>query len=109
MIETSAVISVVCDVKVPKTEALEVLAHALSARRSGTLSDPQLVRENGVRVSIEVPKFGEDLPLTLDIHWAAQSGEVTIEAFAIVSQITKVLGWNCEVLETNPVPDSARG
>lgn len=109
MIESSAVISVVCDVKVPKTEALEVLAHALSARRSGTLSDPLLVRESGVRVSIEVPKFGEDLPLTLDIHWAAQSGEITTEAFAIVSQITKVLGWNCEVLEINSVPDSARG
>ena len=102
MIESTAVISVVCDVKVPKPEALEVLAHALSARRSGTLSDPQLVRENGVRVSIEVPKFGEDLPLTLDIHWADRSDDLRAETETVVDHIRHALGWSCEILARSP-------
>ena len=61
-------ITLVGDVFVSKTEALRALSVLFDTHIDD--SDPSnavLKLQGGVVLSIEVPKFGEDLPLTLDL------------------------------------------
>ena len=61
-------VTLVADVYVSKAEALEALSNLFDVPLN--YSDPSnavLDLDGGVVLSIEVPKFGEDLPLTLDL------------------------------------------
>ena len=61
-------ITLVSDVFVSKTEALRALSELFdTAIDDSDPSDAVLRLEGGVVLSIEVPKFGEDLPLTIDL------------------------------------------
>ena len=61
-------ITLVGDVYVSKTEALRALSVLFDTPIDDSHpSDAVLQLEGGVVLSIEVPKFGEDLPLTLDL------------------------------------------
>ncbi len=60
--------TLVTDVYLSKTEALEALSEVFEVAINTTNpSNAVLNLEGGVVVSIEVPKFGEDLPLTIDL------------------------------------------
>ena len=62
-------VTLVTSVFLSKAEALAVLEDALQVPWNvDDPSDVTLTLNNGVVLSIEVPKFGEDLPLTLDLH-----------------------------------------
>ena len=62
-------VTLVTSVFLSKAEALAVLEEALEVPwNTDDPSDVTLTLNNGVVLSIEVPKFGEDLPLTLDLH-----------------------------------------
>ena len=61
-------ITLVGDIYLSKTEALRALSELLGVPLND--SDPSnavLDIDSGVVLSIEVPKFGEDLPLTIDL------------------------------------------
>ena len=61
-------ITLVGDIYLSKTEALRALSELLGVPLND--SDPSkavLDLDGGVVLSIEVPKFGEDLPLTIDL------------------------------------------
>ena len=61
-------ITLVSDVYVSKTEALRALSQLFTTPIDDSdPSDAVLNLEGGVVLSIEVPKFGEDLPLTIDL------------------------------------------
>ena len=89
-----ATITLVTSVYLSKAEALAVLKETLDA--PWNTDDPADVTiplgEGGV-LAIEVPKFGEDLPLTLDFHHDNKE-----ELRAIVNDVSKKivtsLGWN---------------
>ena len=61
-------VTLVSDVYVSKAEALTELSTLLGVPiNDGDRSNAVLDLAGGVVLSIEVPKFGEDLPLTLDL------------------------------------------
>ena len=77
-----------------KADALAVLEEVLDA--PWNIDDPgdvTLPLAQGVVLSIEVPKFGEDLPLTLDLHHdnASVLREVADQVWATLE---KALGWS---------------
>ncbi|MDA7814787.1 hypothetical protein N8964_00975 [Pontimonas sp.] len=89
--------TLVTSVHLSKAEALEILSDALSA--SWVSDDPgevTLALQNGVMLSIEVPKFGEDLPLTLDCH---HRDPKVLEQVVnqVVSTLTGTLGWTIHI------------
>ena len=90
--------TLVADVYVSKTEALDALSGLLGEPVDNTDPSHAVIRLDGdVVVSIEVPKFGEDLPLTIDLigpHQAAVD--------AVVESVTKLaqqkLSWTLGVV-----------
>ena len=91
-----ATLTLVTSVYLSKAEALDVLSAALSA--PWVIDDPSEVTlslAGGVVLSIEVPKFGEDLPLTLDCH---HQDSLILEGVAqdITATIESTLGWRVD-------------
>jgi hypothetical protein len=90
--------TLVTTVFVSKTEALQLLEEKLGL--DWILDDPAdvtLALGDGAWLSIEVPKFGEDLPLTLDCHH-----EDAAVLHGVVDQLAKnlsaILGWDTRLL-----------
>ncbi|MFZ9088248.1 MAG: hypothetical protein ACO2Z1_05195 [Pontimonas sp.] len=92
-------ISLVTDVYLSKTEALDALSQCLQLPISDPGSaDPWLQLERGVGLHIEVPKFGEDLPLTLDIT-GRHSAHVEAVSRALRQNLHSLLGWSVSRLD----------
>jgi len=87
-------VTLVTSVFMSKADALALLEDALDA--PWNIDDPgdvTLPLAGGVVLSIEVPHYGEDLPLTLDLHHDDES--VLREVADQVSKtLEKALGWS---------------
>lgn len=91
-------ITLVTDTYLSKTEALEALSEALGVRvDSAEASNSVLRLVNGVVLSIEVPKFGEDLPLTVDLT-GDTAAEVTEVAQNLMALVVEKLAWSIGVV-----------
>ena len=91
-------ITLVSDVYVSKTEALRALSELLAVPiNDSNPSDAVLDLEDGVVLSIEVPKFGEDLPLTLDLTGVAE-GAVAKASHRIIESVAMNLDWTLRVV-----------
>lgn len=90
--------TLVTSVCLSKAEALDVLSTALEAPwMIDNPSEVTLALAEGVILSIEVPKFGEDLPLTLDCHHT--DGAVLQKVVAAVAvTLQSTLGWTVHVM-----------
>jgi hypothetical protein len=87
-------VTLVTSVFLSKAEALAVLEEALDAPWNiDDPSDVTLPLDQGVVLSIEVPKFGEDLPLTLDLHHAEESVLRGV-ANEVSHTLETTLGWS---------------
>jgi len=87
-------VTLVTSVFMSKADALALLEDALDA--PWNIDDPgdvTLPLAGGVVLSIEVPHYGEDLPLTLDLHHDDESvlREVADQVWATLE---KALGWS---------------
>lgn len=92
-------ISLVTDVFLSKRDALSVLSDTLRLPvQGGNSSDPWIEIEGGVALHIEIPKFGEDLPLTLDVTGAnpTQLDEVCT---SLSDTLSATQGWTISRLE----------
>ena len=95
-------ITLVSDVYVSKTEALRALSKLLGIPvNDKDPSNAVLDLDDGVVLSIEVPKFGEDLPLTLDLtgvneEVVARVGDLVIES------VVAGLGWSLRIVGASP-------
>ena len=86
-------ITLVTDVYVSKTEALNALSKLLEVDIDN--SDPSnavVGLDHGVVLSIEVPKFGEDLPLTLDLS-GTDTANVEAVALTVIDGVRDRLSW----------------
>jgi hypothetical protein len=86
-------ITLVSDVYVSKTEALRVLSELFDTPIDDSdPSDAVLNLGGGVVLSIEVPKFGEDLPLAVDLTGQDDSSleQVTRE---VIDRVREGLSW----------------
>jgi hypothetical protein len=91
-------ITLVGDVYVSKTEALERLSGALGQPIDySEPADPTIILTNGVVVSIEVPKFGEDLPLTVDLT-ADNLEALKSVAPEIIDAVQANLRWSLRII-----------
>ena len=91
-------ITLVGDVYVSKTEALRALSELLGTPINDTdPSNAVLDIEGGVVLSIEVPKFGEDLPLTLDLT-GSEEVEVSRVTDALTDSVAEALGWTLRIV-----------
>ena len=87
-------VTLVTSVFMSKADALALLEDALDA--PWNIDDPgdvTLPLAGGVVLSIEVPHYGEDLPLTLDLHHddASVLRDVADQVWATLE---KALGWS---------------
>ena len=91
-------ITLVSDVYVSKTEALRALSELLAVPiNDSDPSDAVLDLEDGVVLSIEVPKFGEDLPLTLDL--AGGNDQLVSEiSDQLIDTVEQGLGWTLRIV-----------
>ena len=88
-----ATITLVTSVYLSKVEALAVLKEALDApSNTDDPADVTLSLVNGATLTIEVPKFGEDLPLTLDIHHEDEEA-LRVIVNDVSHRIATSLGW----------------
>lgn len=88
----------VTSVFLSKAEALDILERELGW--TWITDDPAevtLALPGGATLSIEVPKFGEDLPLTLDIHHDDQAHLEAVVADAIRA-LSTLEGWSPRVV-----------
>ena len=90
--------TLVSDVYVSKAEALTALSTLLGVPiNDGDRSNAVLDLAGGVVLSIEVPKFGEDLPLTIDL-----TGEdlTTLERATddVIGQAGEGLSWSLTIV-----------
>ncbi len=93
-----ATITLVADIFLSKAEALDVLSTALDAPWvTDDPSDVTLLLPSGAVLTIEVPKFGEDLPLTLDCHH--DNAQVLVSLTEDIARTLRTtLGWDITVL-----------
>ena len=93
-----AQVSLVTDQYLSKTEALAVLESELgvSADRSDP-ANPVLHFDGGATLTIDVPKFGEDLPLTLDIQHD-RPHLATLQAEAVKAILAEGVKWKVEMV-----------
>lgn len=95
-----ATVTLVTSVFLSKAEALAVLEEALQAPWNiDDPSDVTLPLDHGVVLSIEVPKFGEDLPLTLDLHHA-DNAVLRGVADQVTNTLETTLGWSIHEIPT---------
>jgi hypothetical protein len=96
--EAMATRSLHTSVFISKAEALDLLESRLGlAWVTDDPSDVTLPLDQGVWLSIEVPHYGEDLPLTLDGHHDdAQVLNQVMSEFAVTLKDT--LGWDSQLL-----------
>ena len=91
-------ITLATDVFLSKAEALETLSDLLG--RPVDASDPAnaaIWLPDDVVLSIEVPKFGEDLPLTLDVTGPDQH-IVSAGVDSLMDVVRERLGWSVSVV-----------
>jgi hypothetical protein len=87
-------ITLVTHVFLSKTDALAVLREALGAPwNTDDSGDVTLPLGQGGFLSIEVPKFGEDLPLTLDLHHS-DANQLQAIADSVTATLGRTLGWS---------------
>lgn len=90
--------TLVSDVYLSKTEALRALSQLFEVSIDWSdPAEPVLVLEGGVVLSIEVPKFGEDLPLTVDL--SGDDAEVLDKAtHQVIDLVGHGLSWSMSVV-----------
>ncbi len=96
--------TLVTSVFLSKAEALAVLEEALEVPwNTDDPSDVTLTLDNGVVLSIEVPKFGEDLPLTLDLHHPDDAILREVTDRVVTHTLETTLGWSLHEIPTAEV------
>lgn len=87
--------ALVCHEALTKRDAFAALHDSLGFRiRNEGSPDPVMVMSASSWLTIDIPKFGEAPPLTLDV-WSSKSVDAAREAaLDLASQITENIGWN---------------
>ena len=98
-----AAISLVTDAHVSKTEAIAVLETVIGVRADKRdPAHPSLFLPSGSHLTIEVPKFGEDFPLTLDLSADIPADLLEKQAEELAAELGEVVGWSCVILGNQP-------
>ncbi|MBB2976153.1 hypothetical protein FHX49_001723 [Microbacterium endophyticum] len=90
----SAVATLVASDAVDKLSALDAVARAVGAAVVGpATSHPTVPLADDVWVVIEIPKFGEPPPLTIDVHAVAGRAAAQSHALALMETLQQETTW----------------
>ncbi|MBA8816363.1 hypothetical protein FHX48_001436 [Microbacterium halimionae] len=90
----SAVATLVASDAVDKLSALDAVARAVGAPIVGpATSQPRIFLADDVWVVIEIPKFGEPPPLTIDVHAVEGRGVAQGHALALMETLQLETTW----------------
>lgn len=97
--------TIVADTATNKLDALAIL----SAASDGTIvgrdtPDVHLVLQSGSWAVIDIPKFGEPPPLTIDISSRGNEHHASAEAAAVSASLSRATGWSVRVIGVAPSP-----
>ncbi|MBB5639751.1 hypothetical protein [Cryobacterium roopkundense] len=82
-----------------KPEALAIIAAALALPVTGTATAHSYISlARGGRVEVEIPKFGESLPLAIDVYSRRSAAEARTSAQNVLEILTTATGWQIEHL-----------
>lgn len=88
------VATLVADVAVNKLDALAVIAAATDGRVVGARTPEAAVAlPSGARVEIDIPKFGEPPPLTLDVVSTRDAFDALEQALHLRDLLVSTTGW----------------
>ncbi|GEP25855.1 MULTISPECIES: hypothetical protein [Cryobacterium] len=91
--------TIVAQVQRTKPDALWAIATALSREVSGTsAADAFIALPDGGRVEVEIAKFGESLPLAIDVVDARGAAEARASAQNILDLLEQSTGWQVDHL-----------
>ena len=86
--------SIVADVHLTKPEALAVIAATLDAPVQGARTASAFVGlPHGGWVEVDIPKFGEAPPITLDVHDSRGQAEARASAQSLLDLLAHFAGW----------------
>ena len=91
-------ITLVTDVFLSKAEALKTLSELLGSPVDASDPADAVIRlPEGVVLSIEVPKFGEDLPLTVDLT-ASDREALERATQEVIDRVRNSLPWSMTII-----------
>ncbi|MDJ0376472.1 hypothetical protein [Cryobacterium sp. PH31-L1] len=91
--------TIVAQVQRTKPDALWAIATALSTRvEEETGANAFIALPDGGRIDVEIPKFGESLPLTIDVVDARSQAEARASAQNILDLLEQSTGWQVDHL-----------
>jgi len=83
-----------------KPEALAIIAAALELPVTGAATPHTYIAlGRGCRLEVEIPKFGESLPLTIDIYSRRSAAAARLSAQNVLDVLTTATGWQIEHLD----------
>ena len=91
--------TIVAQVQRTKPEALWAIATALNTKVEGPSgANAFIALPDGGRVEVEIPKFGESLPLTIDVIDARSQAAARASAQNILDLLEQSTGWQIDHL-----------
>jgi len=82
-----------------KPEALAIIAAALKLGVTGAASAHSYISlPRGARVEVEIPKFGESLPLTIDVYSRRSAADARATAQNVLQVLATATGWQIDHL-----------
>ncbi|TFB68432.1 hypothetical protein [Cryobacterium sp. Hz9] len=91
--------TIVAQVQSTKPDALWAIATALNTQvENQTGANAFIALPDGGRVEVEIPKFGESLPLTIDVVDARSQGAARASAQNILDLLEQSTGWQVDHL-----------
>ncbi|WP_051973376.1 hypothetical protein [Cryobacterium sp. MLB-32] len=91
--------TIVAQTQQTKPEALAIIAAALKIPVTGVATAHSYIRlARGGRVEVEIPKFGESLPLTIDVYSRRSAAEARASAQNVLELVATATGWQIEHL-----------
>jgi len=91
--------TIVAQVQRTKPEALWAIAAALGTEITGaTGANAYIALPDGGRVEVEIPKFGESLPLAIDVVDPRGEAEARASAQNVLHLLEQSTGWQIDHL-----------
>ena len=90
--------TIVAQVQRTKPDALWAIATALSTKVENPTGANAFIALPEGRVEVEIPKFGESLPLTIDVVDSRSQAEARASAQNLLDRLEQSTGWQVDHL-----------
>ena len=86
--------TIVAQIQSTKPDALQAIAAALHTEvHNPSGANAYIALADGGRIEVEIPKFGESLPLTIDVVNTRGAAEARAAAATLLDVLHRATGW----------------